>query len=90
MILYELYLVMEEDLTTIGMLRKQKLNEIEGHLRRCPVFVSAGFRPACEVACKICDGFKRLAEVLKFYSLRDRSDRPERKSLFVHASFYKS
>ena len=63
----------------IGTLRKQKLNEVEGYLRKCPNFVSSGFRPACELACKICDGSRRLSEVLKFFQKRDRMDRPERK-----------
>ena len=77
---------MEEDLTVLGTLRKQKLNEIEGYLRRCPNFVSSGFRPACEAACKICDGFRRLAEITKFFNLRDRMDRPEREpfSFFIN------
>ena len=74
---------MEEDLTVIGTLRKQKLNEIEGYLRRCPNFVSSGFRPSCDSACKICDGFRRLAGVIKFFNLRDRMDRPERKLLLL-------
>ena len=74
---------MEEDLAVIGTLRKQKLNEVEGYLRRCPNFVSSGFRPACSVACKICDGFRRLAEITKFFSLRDRMDRPERRFCFI-------
>ena len=72
---------MEEDLTTIGTLRKLKLNETEGHLRRCPNFVTAGFRPACENPCRICDGSRRLSELLRFFSKRDCIDRPERKCL---------
>ena len=73
---------MEEDLTVIGTLRKLKLNESEGYLRRCPLFVTAGFRPSCLNNCRICDGSRRLSELLKFYSKRDCVDRPERKFLF--------
>ena len=74
---------MEEDLVQISTLRKMKLNECEGYLRRCPNFVSAGFSPVCLLPCKICDGSRRLADLLAFYAKRDRLDRPERKFLWV-------
>ena len=70
---------MEEDLTTISALRKVRLNECEGYLRRCPNFVSAGFLPACTMPCRICDGSRRLTALLDFFAKRDRLDRPERK-----------
>ena len=71
-------LVMEEDLTLISTLRKIKLNDCEGYLRRCPAFVSAGYVAACVMPCKICDGSRRLTELLAFFARRDRMDRPER------------
>ena len=70
---------MEEDLTVISTLRKLKLHEAEGYLRRCPLFVSAGFVPSCELPCKVCDGGRRLASLLKFFAKRDCLNRPERK-----------
>ena len=76
---FNINLVMEEDLTLIKTLRKSRLNECEGYLRKCSNFVSAGFRPACDLPCKICDGSRRLADLVTFYARRDRMDRPERK-----------
>ena len=73
------FLVMEEDLTMISTLRKLHLTDCEGYLRRCPKFVSDGFKPACIMACKICDGHRRLGALLDFFAKRDRLDRPERK-----------
>ena len=70
---------MEEDLTMINTLRKIRLNDCEGYLRKCPNFVSAGFRPSCIRECKICDGSRRLSDLLAFFARRDRMDRPERK-----------
>ena len=72
---------MEEDLVLIATLRKQKLGDCEGYFRGCPNYVSAGFSPVCLMPCKVCDGSRRLADLLAFFARRDRTDRPERKFL---------
>ena len=69
-------------MTIIGTLRKMRLSEAEGYLRRCPNFVNAGFQPVCVMPCKICDGCRRLTSLLQFFAKRDCLNRPERR-LFV-------
>ena len=73
---------MMEDLITISSLRKKQLSRAEAYFQRCRHFVASGQRPVCTVGCKVCDGSRRFAELLKFYSLRGSSTRPERKLPF--------
>ena len=69
---------MLEDLTTYCSLRKIHLSRAEAYYQRCRHYVTAGHKPVCVVGCRVCDGARRFQELLKFYSLRDSSTRPER------------
>ena len=72
-------LVMFEDMVTITSLHKQNLSRTDAYFRRCRHYIAAGHKPVCLVGCRVCDGSRRFNELLKFYSLRDSSSRPERK-----------
>lgn len=73
-----LFSVMLEDLYTVTSLRKKHLSHADAYYQRCRHYVAAGQRPVCVRGCKVCDGSRRYAELLKFYALRDSSSRPER------------
>ena len=70
---------MLEDLVMITSLRKIKSSQADAYYQRCRHFIAAGHRPVCTVGCRVCDGSRRFLELLKFYSLRESSSRPERK-----------
>ena len=77
-----LFLVMSEDLFTLSALRKRNLSRTDAHFKRCPHFIASGYQPVCIVGCRVCDGVRRFHELLRFYSKRDSSTRPERKLQF--------
>lgn len=62
----------------INALRKKNLSRADAYFQRCRHYTAAGQRPVCVAGCKVCDGSRRYAELLKFYSKRDSSTRPER------------
>ena len=63
----------------LAYLRKVKLAQTSAYFKRCQSFVQSGYNATCEFGCRVCDGSRRYAALLKFFSLRDREDRPERK-----------
>ena len=74
---------MIECMMTLTYLRKQKQGLADAFFRQCRHYIASGSVPVCELACRVCDGAKRFASVLKFYSMRNKIDRPERKFFWV-------
>lgn len=70
---------MLEDMIMITSLRKKHVSRAAAYYQRCRHFIASGHKPVCIHGCRVCDGFRRYAEVMKFYSLRDSTTRPERK-----------
>ena len=65
----------------LSYLRKSKLAQTSAYFKRCQSFVQSGYVATCEMGCRVCDGSQRYGELLKFFSLRTRADRPERKTI---------
>ena len=70
---------MLEDLSVLTSLRKRKLGMTEAYFKRCSAFVANGSVPVCVRNCNVCEGVNRYVELLKFYAMRNKTDRPERK-----------
>lgn len=69
---------MVECMMTLTYLRKQKQGLADAFFGQCRYYIAAGSVPSCDVPCRVCDASKRFGSVLKFYAMRNRSDRPER------------
>ena len=67
---------------TLSYLRKMKLAQTSAYFKRCQSYVQSGYTATCSYGCKVCEGSRRYAALLKFFSLRDREDRPEREFYF--------
>ena len=72
---------MLEDLVLISSLRKRYLSRTDAFFKKCQFFIAAGSDPVCQLPCRVCDSTRRFREVLRFYGLRDKENRPERKLL---------
>ena len=58
----------------ITSLRKKHVSRAAAYYQRCRHFIASGHKSVCILGCRVCDGFRRYADVLKFYSLRDSAD----------------
>lgn len=68
----------------LSFIRKSKLSEISAYFRRCSSYIASGRVAVCLRGCRICETQKKFDELLAFYALRDKDDRPEREFFMLN------